>query len=456
MQYFRQLVKKYVPYGTWKPADLSFLILSLILISIPFSIREVIESPTNYYTSAYSDFTSISIYLSDFLILAYIGLNWRKLTSIPWPITTALCWLLIELLVNKGEFYGLQVYFTARLAILVFFAITLSNTEFSRGKLKIFAIMATFAGFIQSIIALLQFALQKSLGLYLIGESHLSPNLYGVAKIVAHGTKLIRGYGTFPHSNLLSAFLVITTLLNLYLLTKTQQKYLKLIFSLTFLGNFLGIFVSLSRGGISALFIAIILLVISMLVSRNYKLLSQTIILCLICTGIGLAIFYPYLSGRATVSDDAVKERLFYNKIGESMIKTNWLFGTSPGTSVLHMEQFSPVKLEPWEIQPIHNYYLLAIAEWGIGALFLLMIILKPLYNSFRISLSKIKNTDETYLWGTILTIIGIIFLYLFLFDHYFYTIWPTQVLLWMFIGLIMANNKAETNKNLQEREVPR
>jgi O-antigen ligase len=103
------------------------------------------------------------------------------------------------------------------------------------------------------------------------------------------------------------------------------------------------------------------------------------------------------------------------------------------------------VELKPWEIQPIHNYFLLAAAELGIvGAIILIYLFISYLKNLFLLVWNK--NTFSIYRLSLLCILIG--YLILMFFDHYFYTIEQTQILLWMVLGLVAAeilNNKKST-----------
>lgn len=436
------------------PRVTNFLLMLLIVL-IPFSIRHVFQSAWNYQTGAYSDFTSLSLYISDLVLLALVVIflinfifSLKKLDKnfiIPraWGYLAAasIAWLVLELFFQNHQLLPLQAYFSIRIVFLIAFAGIAANIQVSREKL---AWLFSGLGGIQAVLAIIQFYSQKSIGLYTLGESHLNPEILGVAKIVSHGTKLIRSYGTFPHPNLLSAFLLTAILFNLYLLVKTYQlprgekisrdeinaktKYTGLL--LLLLLNIFGLFLTFSRAGILAFGIGLAIVIGYFLLNKRYLVIKRVIIPAILATGISIAILAPYLSTRTTISDPATKERLFYNEIGEKIVSDQPFLGLGPGTSVLHMKQYSGVELQPWEVQPVHNYYLISWAEWGFGAISLLILIFYPIFGLFKRDFNKL---DE---WQLILGTIGLSFLVLFLFDHYFYTIWPTQLLLWLIIGL--------------------
>ncbi len=75
-----------------------------------------------------------------------------------------------------------------------------------------------YSGFIQAIIAIIQFISQQSLGFFWLFESQIAPDIDGVAKIVFNGEKFIRSYGLFPHPNILGGFLVISIIFTLLLI----------------------------------------------------------------------------------------------------------------------------------------------------------------------------------------------------------------------------------------------
>lgn len=420
------------------PRATSYL-LFLLIVLIPFSIRHVFDSPVNFQTGAYSDFTSLSLYMSDIVLLLMMVtlLVFHMKQRLPkyWIYTAfALAgWLILELFLQSQDLLPLQLYFTGRLLVLLGFTAIVSQIHVSREKI---AILFTSLGVIQALIGLVQFVSQKSLGLYIFGESHLSPDILGVAKIVSHGTKMIRAYGTFPHPNLLAGFLIVSLAFNIYLLTKKYQMSRGIFVYLALFINIFGLFLTFSRGGLLAAGVALatfsFILAINKQISTTWKIFPPIILGILL----SIAVLYPYLATRATITDESTKERLFYTEIGKDMIADHSVIGVGPGLSVLHMKQYSEQSLETWEIQPIHNYYLISTAELGIGVVFLIVLLIWPIYALYK---------GKTDLWSVMLLSILGGFLVLFLFDHYFYTIWPTQLLLWLIIGLALNSISRET-----------
>lgn len=422
------------------------------IISLFFPLRKVFFSNSAYLTGAYSDFTSFSLYLSDILILTTWGLilisrggardmAHHVVKNLKWFIF----WLILGFLWHYKENSGLNWYFLLKYAELIVAyettAYIFSRFQIKKLFLKLFILLGTF----QSILALTQFWLQKSVGLPYLGENLLNISILGVAKIVSGGTTFIRGYGTFPHPNLLSAFLVFSIFSLLFFIYQSKTSKTRVLYSILLFINTLGLTVTFSRGAFLALGIGLIIFFIPSLIRRGgpepvrgagwFKL--SVLIFSYIL--LSFVIFHPFLLTRATISDPATLERKQYNQIALKIIKDKPIFGIGAGESVLHMEQYSEKRLETWKKQPIHNYFLLSAAELGIpGALILIWIFLWHLKSLILNLKSKLSP------WHLALSAILISFLILMLFDHYFYTLQQTQMLLWVVLGFITAETQTK------------
>jgi O-antigen ligase len=329
---------------------------------------------------------------------------------------------------------------------------------------------------IQSIIGLLQFFSQTSLGLYRLGESHLGPTVVGAAKIIVNNQAFIRGYGTFPHPNLLAVLLIVSILISIYSFLNSTWKN-QIWWGIAIFVNILGLTVTFSRAAFLALAIGLIIFfgILGKILFLDFmekikfsnsrfstssnntydqdaikNNLIMVIVIVIVSSAFSFLLFRPYLISRAVVKDNTLSERILFNQIGLNMIKHNPVFGVGAGESVLHMEQYSTVKLEPWQKQPIHNYFLLSAAELGIpGALILIWILISHFFLILNLNILKlfrnwkleIRNLQLGLSQLTTLTLL-FSFLILMMFDHYFYTLQQTQLLLWITLGMIAAQTK--------------
>ncbi|HAT74254.1 MAG: hypothetical protein US30_C0012G0051 [Candidatus Moranbacteria bacterium GW2011_GWF2_36_839] len=94
-------------------------------------------------------------------------------------------------------------------------SLPLHNQNVPRGTLNNLFLIIILSGLIQAIIGIIQFFLQKSIGLLWLRESLISPDILGVAKIVLNGETYIRAYGLMPHPNVLGGFLLFSIIITL-------------------------------------------------------------------------------------------------------------------------------------------------------------------------------------------------------------------------------------------------
>ncbi|MBI5530720.1 MAG: O-antigen ligase family protein [Candidatus Doudnabacteria bacterium] len=447
----------------------------LFLASLFFPLRFVFPTKDAFETGAYSDFTSISLYLSDiflFLTLLFLFLP-RGIASLPRgegipprgeidisrgriafllknkPLSLFIfCfWLILGLFWHFKTLSEINWWFFFKyLELIVAYGTTaylFRETSIKTTFLKVFVFFSSF----QSILAISQFFAQKSIGLQKIGEQVLSPSILGIAKIVSSGTTYIRGYGTFPHPNLLSAFLCVSLIICLHLLVSSRKPIEKISYLALLIINAVGLTVTFSRAGFLGAGVAI-LIFFGLFSWKNWQSNIKTILYSLLIMallGLGLIlIFKPFLESRATVSDQASLERIFYAKTAWQMIKHQPIFGVGIGESVIHMQQYTQIKLWPWQIQPVHNYFILATAELGFpGAIILLWIF----FAHIKIIILNLKKEFSEY--SFLLLAIFLPFLILMQFDHYFYTLQQTQMLLWIFLGIILSQQKTPQTREL-------
>lgn len=428
----------------------------LFICSIFFQIRHVFIGKNSFVTGAYSDFTSISIYLSDiFLVisafLTFFSRGKRKFHVVgnsEYFIFGLFVWIFIEFLLKLNNLTTLNLWFLFKfIELLVAYETTkifLTQISYKWLIYKVFLCFTT----LESILAIIQFKIQHSLGLELIKEPIFASNMPGIAKIVVNGEKLVRAYGTFPHPNLLAAFLTIGVIITTGFLFSEISKKQRFLASTILFINIVGLATTFSRSAFLATFCGLFLIYISILIKKYWsKLITKTLITTLLITLLTFLIFKPFLLTRATITDQATVQRELYNKIGLNIIKNYLVFGVGLGESVIHMQQFSPINLQTWQIQPIHNYFLLIAAEIGIpGALIMLWVFISAIF-----ILSK-KLIQETLLDIETLTILGITIAILILmqFDHYFYTLQQTQILLCVILAII--TNKIKISNEYSQK----
>jgi|GEM_PF-896749 len=503
----------------WQNAE-KVLIVAFFL-TFTLNIRKVFLTPYSFFNGGFNEYMTMNFSWADLLMLTTIFIYTIKSLVSQFRQEKTTNSLLGNVIRNKSSvirnyysknvsretFYllvflgwiGLSIFWSqyrpisiyrfltfVEIALFSFIAAkSLDNTKWL--KLAFFAIIAN--GLFQSLLVIAQFVHNGSLGIRLLGESIIGPNIDGVAKILISGEKHIRAYGTLPHPNILAGFLLIPLFIiisefvqrklaltssrpspyqgeggdNSPLLYKERARvrsenvphetFLRFIprwvlfaillitgsgFLLTFSRSaFLGLFV-----GLAIYFIGVAYMQpLHRIFKNNFKLLASSIIV-LIFTIILL------LTNTSFFSNQSLQERTLYQNVSYETFLKHSLAGVGVGQFVMNEYQNHP-NLESWQYQPVHNIYLLVFSELGIVGLtfFLLWIFL-----IMEWGISKNRNTDLLRsLLLTRLYICCIIssFLFIAFFDHYFWDIKLGTIVFALpiiILALAMNSKKCSTN----------
>ena len=444
MAKIKLLIKTIVPKGASITEVISLYSMIGTILLMYFPISYLLSTGYNNLLNSYTDFASITIYLSFITTIIFIlctnlpTLN--KSESLKHLIKITVIWLAIFLIYYLSIDNSLRttsIYYFLRLSCVLLFGYSVYKSEIWLRYKHLLSWTLLITMLFQSLILVTQFTIQKSLGLSIIGESPLSSLFYGVAKIVTETGTYIRGYGTFPHPNILGAFLAISSIINLYLLTKNKQYLVRYLLIFMYFINIISLLMSFSRASFLVVSLGTLFFLIMQSFGKSFIKILRWFWFVPIAFIISTSLLYPLLQHRTQLDDRAIIERSLYNHAGISIIQNYPILGTGAGTNMFHMKQELENRIEAWDIQPIHNYPLLIISELGILGLVILIFSLYLLYRILRKSLPNLYQQDDNIDWMITLTTLGFMILGLFWFDHYFYTNWSAQLLLWIILGLI-------------------
>jgi len=437
---------------------LKYLFFFLFIFSIPLQKRHIFfDTPL---AGTFNEWTAISLYLSDILLGAtllfwlaeFLAKNNPRLFpvtrySLPvpdptrslFPITyyllpiTILIWLSFSII--HATNLNLAAFRLAKLLelILLFFFVV-HNLKIQKYRHYTYAIFL-FTMIVQSLIALVQYWQQKSLGLKFFGENDLSPQMIGVAKIVVAGEKTMRPYGTFPHPNVLAGFLITAIIFCFYFWSMkriSSRIYYKIILFCLISIFTIALIFTFSRSSWLGLIIALIIFVA--ISYKKIKILLPALTVFALTAVIVSIIFWPQIASRGTISDSpngdfALSNRIFLNQIAFTFISKNPWFGVGIGNFPSRLSRFT-LELPAWRLQPVHNIYLAYAAEIGIPGLLLFLLFL---WSTVSLGLKQIfKNKEIAFL-------LSLLFAYLVigLLDHYFYDLQQGMLIFWLMLALI-------------------
>ncbi len=436
-------------------------LLYIIIFTIPFNIRHIFNFVEVQVISGFKEHLTIFLSLFDILFIILLTLAiWnnrkkilkRKLLKelIKQPLIYFIILTSITTFYNQQGSAFIKYYKLIKFSeIIIFFVIIRSllkhYTVLTYSKFIIFT-----AGVLQAIIAIIQFITQKSIGLILLGESILGPNIFGVAKFNFEGEKFIRAYGTFPHPNILGIFLLFSLGTGLSLvISKKKLLYnfrlpYKSIFFTEFIILYIGILLTYSR---SAIILTVAMSLVFAYTQRNfinkiYKnfckqlhipfFLQTTFAIIIIFTTLFAS--YNILAPRLCVycpNDKSLSFRKIYLQGAEMIILKHPIIGSGlnnfiPTFQVLSLDDLN--NLKSWQLQPVHNLYLLIASETGLIGLCLFLIIL-IFYTLRTLKIQVLLNYP--------LDLLFILILLAGFFDHYFWTLHQGQIIFWTVLALV-------------------
>lgn len=386
----------------------------LLVLSLPFGARIVL-------IQGGSEFDSFFLYGTDLLLLgiAFLFLWREKEGNAEGKSAWAIPLVLFLFVIFISGFFALDI----KLAFLHFLEIVILAVLFlyvRRGVFnkEVFLNILVIILIFQSVLAIGQFALQSDLGLQILGEAKLSPLKAGVAKIETGNLKLIRAYGTFPHPNVLAAFLIFSLF---FLIPRLKDGCARSVF-LPFGLGVAALFLTFSRAAIAVGLMAILLYLVR-LFWRDKEVFGKGAVFVVLLLAVMTLSLFPVLTERFSFKDEAIGTRLDSQNASLQILRENYFLGVGPGnfTSALgDIYQDRPA----WTAQPVHNIFLLAGTELGIfGVLFFVWFLAALIWRN-------IKKPEAVLILAFIL---------LALTDHYFWTFQQGQILWWLGLGLLVT-----------------
>lgn len=416
-------------------------IFYFFLFSIPIHTREILWRSGWFF----SEWESFFIYGTDLLILILL-IIWVFRRGYEIVVDRYDYFLFFFILVSFSSIYyavnmNIAWYQFAKLiefSLLYFYlkSYALKKFSFQGGLLAILV-----GGIFQSLIVLLQYLKQESLGLKWLGESFLHRDMPGVAVFFnSIGEKILRGYGTTPHPNVVAAyiFLAIFALYFVWIYGRRNNWMGVSVYSFLIIGLYLTYSRTLAALFLLGFIFRFLTTNILMRFRKKYlqddkqyfQIFSLIFITTILVTTIFSFILWPEVSTRIRISsqDEAVQLRAFYSKesIGGGI---RWL-GSGIGNNVEGLRQRLPAL--PRELyQPVHNIYLIILYETGILGLLGFSLFI------FYLVLDFIRRHRMRHLYHFSFIILFVSFLAFGLVDHFLWSLQEGRLILWTMLALM-------------------
>ena len=402
-------------------SDLLFL---AVLAVVPVQLGKFFFFEYSFVLGIPIDYRAISVYFGDLVILSYFivfvfenvgsvkkilnarkGLIWVFFVFNLYLFTTS---SLFSISAPASLWFSLKFLEFSLLAIF-------ASISFSRLKSSnLTSVVFIFSILWQSTVMVLQFVFQRSLGLSFLGERAFDSSTTAIAHSQFFGRQYLRPYGTFPHPNVVSAFLVIYLTIFLFGVTvRLKMRKFQFIYLLVFL---VALVLAYSKAAFGAIAIGFLTTLRS----------SVRLVLIIILGGFLFLLFFRFFPPSQVAS---IAERLLLSQAAFDIAIKNPILGIGSGNFTLALSRLNLFSLSEIRLlQPVHNVFLLILVENGIVGLLLFVTLLWVVAKS---ALSRPKIA---------LFMILLVFLS---FDHFLWTLQQGQLLLAVSIGFIVGAKNA-------------
>jgi O-antigen ligase len=338
---------------------------------------------------------------------------------------------------------SVSFYFLVRLleAAIVLFVLYVSSV--SRVKL-LTALWAS--GVLQGLLALMQFFTQIVWANKWLGMSHQSGAILGAAVIeIPEWGRVLRAYGSFGWPNSLGIYLAMVWIVGFIVYFLISSKKNRAVITGGQLIILSGLIISFSRGAWLAALAGVICLVGIVYGKKQYfKFLIEQLLfsasIVVVFSVMLMPLFITRFNTTTRLESRSIHERVGQYQEAWAVFKNQPLFGVGPGayTSFLHRKY---PYLEVWDIQPVHNIFILSLVEFGIVIWLvvgvLVVIVLKNSWKHNRIIFPLI----------IVLFVAG-------LFDHWLWSMFTGQLVCFFVVG-IACNKKLPVTPLTQASLIP-
>jgi len=332
-------------------------------------------------------------------------------------------WSLISFLWSDSK--SLALYFWHWLAEAAGLFLILRTIKFDAAKLMWAFVLSAL---IQAGLGLWQFLSQSAFSSKWLGMAFHDPAVPGTVVVETALRRWLRAYGALPHPNMLAGFLAAAMFFTFRLYQKIGYGIKKLFLPVIFSILSFGLFTTFSKSVILSFLAVLILSWFTFFIFKQSKeskidLLKFTLIFLVIAAIFGVIFWEPAetrIIGAERLEIKSTAERIGYFGEARQLIKNNPFFGVGLGNYTLAVHNEINPNLQSWDYQPVHNIYLLILAELGITGLFLWLALIFIIFKKLRITNYQLP----------------IIFLFIGLFDHYLWTLYFGMTLVWLALGI--------------------
>ncbi len=385
-------------------------LLSLVLLFLPTQLGLHFWPEFTQIYSLRIDYLAPTIYFWDLLVLMLIFIfliQQKRINKLALNIflifILSQSFSLLQIVWNGEINLGAGLVRLEQYLIAGFFGVYIASKDILKIRNLIFWPVG-LALIFEVVLALAQFINGASIGFWILGEREFNIQTPAIAKFDFYGQEFLRPYATFSHPNVLAGFIMIILPMILTLNRLIQSSKSNILTSLVLIASGLTIFLTVSRTALFTFFIF------------GTFFLKRLGIIILILSAILLSpIIWERFFSIFSFDSLSILRREELARIAVELFKSNIFLGV--GLNNFITVAADKLLIGPSRfLQPVHNIYLLALAETGIMGLIGLLILI-------GLPFSRMLKTVTVFNTKYLIFSSWMILLFLGLFDHYFLTL---------------------------------
>lgn len=443
---------------------LAFHLFFLILFFLPFQQRyhKLIKRLSHWafrdqvFPSTFFD-RMLDFYVTDFILIGLVILTTaafkNRLKDFFWNksqkyLSAFLLISLVSILFSHSAGHFWPYWRWLQLAVPILGCLAIRIEIDVKKVIQIGFWILVITALLQSTIAIGQYILQESIGLKKLGEltlHHDNAAAYFTMKnkvrwIFDHyfhtgatSTRILRPLGTFPHPNILGGFIGMTLFAAFYLFLEAKKRGIRILIGFCIPIQIFTLCLSYSRAAIFGVLVGGFLYLFYNARLKK-KFVFQLATSCLIGAILSGGILHEQFLSRGGIvnynnlAKNSDSSRLHFQNIALKMIRERPFIGHGWNQAEIQLSEFVTGK-EEWDLQKVHNIYLLILAETGIfGFLAFSGFLVSLFYWTWK------KGID--LLSATLLTIF-VFSLWIGCVDHYWITMHHGRLLFFIIAGLL-------------------
>lgn len=449
-------------------------LLWLVVIAWPWQLRHTLVFAD--YQGQFFEHASISLYLTDILILGMV-LMWgvalmlerRKINWGPvWvsvPATVLVGWMWTSLIWAPEPIVAAWAAGHWSVFALMYLYIINNVRHIAELQWPLALGVALQGG-----LAIAQYFANHSLGVWWLGESVLDAGQAGIPRVIIDGVAQLRAHGTLPHANLLGGYLAIALAMMLGAWKQVRQRWMRWVWLVAYGLGGVGLLLSLSRSAVLVWVLAVTVVLVYWLVRERSLAIRiiKTGWLALAAMLLVIVTQWPVMVSRLDLANrleqNSITTRL--DQVGQfvEVFNAHKLLGVGIGQYQLALRdvegggenvgwRYNPSaggwmqsdRVSVWRLEPVHNMFLMVVADLGVVGLVAVVWWLAGLvWQLWRTARRQSQSG------AAVMLVVGLATLTLGLSDHYLWTLQQGRLLLWLVVALATVS-LSQTSYNRED-----